>query len=383
MPTPHRVGLWAGESAAQPPVGATVSAMPPYEIGDADLDGRIRALAADAVANHPHEHGDADLIAEMMVSALKLFRDDADRGDLKLVNAALKEMRYSFLVFSRYRDVRKVTIFGSARTPPGDPNYEMASEFARIMSDERSWMVITGAGPGIMEAGNRGAGIDNSFGVNIRLPFEAEANPYIHESRLVNFKYFFTRKLIFMKESHAFALFPGGFGTLDESFELLTLIQTGKSDMHPIVLIEAPGADYWQGWLDFVGDRLLAKGMIAASDLDLIRHATSVAEAVEEICRFYANYHSQRYVDDRLVLRFMQAPEPGVVAHLNEEYSDLLVDGTIEAIEATAVEKADGDHPELPRLRLHFDRRSFGRLRAMIDELNTLVDTDERVDPPD
>jgi uncharacterized protein (TIGR00730 family) len=261
--------------------------MPPYEIGDADLDGRIRALAADAVANHPHEHGDADLIAEMMVSALKLFRDDADRGDLKLVNAALKEMRYSFLVFSRYRDVRKVTIFGSARTPPGDPNYEMASEFARIMSDERSWMVITGAGPGIMEAGNRGAGIDNSFGVNIRLPFEADANPYIHESRLVNFKYFFTRKLIFMKESHAFALFPGGFGTLDESFELLTLIQTGKSDMHPIVLIEAPGTDYWQGWLDFVGDRLLANRMIAASDLGLIRHATSVPEAVEEICRFY------------------------------------------------------------------------------------------------
>jgi uncharacterized protein (TIGR00730 family) len=350
--------------------------MPPYEIGDADLDARIRALAADAVANHPHEHGDADLIAEMMVSALKFFRDDADRGDLKLVNSALKEMRYSFLVFSRYRDTRKVTIFGSARTRPGEPNYEMASDFARVMSDERQWMVITGAGPGIMEAGNRGAGIDGSFGVNIRLPFEAEANPYIHESRLVNFKYFFTRKLAFMKESHAFALFPGGFGTLDESFELLTLIQTGKSDMHPIVLIEAPGTDYWQGWLDFVRQRLLAKGMIAAHDLDLIRLVTSVTEAADEICRFYANYHSQRYVDNRLILRLTEPPGPEIVARLNEEYADILVDGTIEATEATDPEKADGDHPGLPRLRLHFDRRSFGRLRAMIDELNLLVDTE-------
>jgi uncharacterized protein (TIGR00730 family) len=282
-------------------------------------------------------------------------------------------MRYSFLVFSRYRDVRKVTIFGSARTPPDDPNYRMAAEFARVMSDTQQWMVITGAGPGIMEAGNLGAGAEDSFGVNIRLPFEAEANPYIHESRLINFKYFFTRKLVFMKESHAFALFPGGFGTLDESFELLTLIQTGKSDMHPIVLIEAPGSDYWQGWLDFVQERLVGKGMITSNDLNLIRHVTSVPEAVDEICRFYANYHSQRFVDDHLVLRLLHAPNPEVIEHLNGEYADILVDGVIEAIDATGVEAADGDHPDLPRLRLHFDRRSFGRLRSMIDELNGLV----------
>ena len=344
--------------------------MRPYEMGDEDLDARIRALAADAVADHPHEHGDAGLIAEMMVSVLKLSRDDADRGDLKLINAALKEMRYSFLVFSRFRETRKVTIFGSARTRPDDPNYGMAAEFARVMSDERQWMVITGAGPGIMEAGNLGAGGHDSFGVNIRLPFEAEANPYVHESRLVNFKYFFTRKLVFVKESHAFALFPGGFGTLDESFELLTLIQTGKSDMHPIVLIEAPGSDYWQGWLDFVHDRLLAKGMIAPNDLNLVRRVTAVPEAVEEICRFYANYHSQRYVNDHLVLRLHRAPGPEVVDRLNDTYRDILVDGAIESIAATEIERSDGDVPELPRLRLHFDRRSFGRLRSMIDDLN-------------
>ncbi|NNK91508.1 MAG: LOG family protein, partial [Acidimicrobiia bacterium] len=198
----------------------------------------------------------------MLVSGLKMLRDDTNRGDLKLTNSALKEMRYSFLIFSKYRGIPKVTMYGSARTPPTDPNYQLAAEFARRMTDEERWMVITGAGPGIMEAGNLGAGQDYGFGVNIRLPFEAEANPYVHESRLINFKYFFTRKLMFVKESDAFVLFPGGFGTQDEAFELLTLIQTGKSDLHPIVLLDAPGTGYWERWLDFVsmleGQRMIS-----------------------------------------------------------------------------------------------------------------------------
>jgi uncharacterized protein (TIGR00730 family) len=347
--------------------------MAPYELGNADLDARIRSLVEDSTADHPHEHADADLIAEMLVTALKLGRDDADRGDLKLVNAALKEMRYSFLVFGPHRDVRKATIFGSARTSPDDPNFALAEEFARVLAEEQGWMVITGAGPGIMEAGNKGAGIEHSFGVNIRLPFESDANPYIHESRLINYKYFFTRKLMFMKESHAFALFPGGFGTLDETFELLTLVQTGKSDLHPIVLMEQEGTGYWGEWLTFVTGELMESGKITPDDLGLFMHTTDVAEAVREVCGFYANYHSQRFVGDRLVLRLMHRPSPDDLEHLNDTYSDLLKSGTIELVGPSPIEIEDRDHPDLPRLRLHFDRRSLGRLRSMIDDLNQMA----------
>ena len=346
--------------------------MKPYEIGDPELDARIRQLAQDSIAAHQpdHAHDGTDLVAELIVSALKLHRDDADRGDLKLVNSAVKEMRYAFLVFRRYRKIPKVTVFGSARTRPEAPNYRLAAEFAAHMTDERRWMVVTGAGPGIMEAANLGAGVDDSFGVNIRLPFEGEANPYIHESRLINFKYFFTRKLIFMKESNAFALFPGGFGTQDEAFELLTLMQTGKTPIAPIVLVEAPGTGYWEGWLEFVTNTLMNRGMITADDLSLFTHTTSIDEAADEVCGFFVNYHSQRFVGDRLVLRLSQAPSEAQIAELNEDFADLLASGSIEAITATDPELSSQDHPKLPRLRLDFDRRSLGRLRQMIDRIN-------------
>jgi hypothetical protein len=292
---------------------------------------------------------------------------------LKLVNAALKEMRYSFQLFAPHRAVRKATIFGSARTPPDDPNYALAERFATRLVHERGWMVITGAGPGIMEAGNKGAGIDNSYGVNIRLPFESSANDYIHPSRLINFKYFFTRKLMFMKESHAFALFPGGFGTLDETFELLTLIQTGKSDLHPIVLLEHPGTGYWDSWIDFVTEDLVETAKIAPEDLGLFKLTSDVDEALDEIDGFYSNYHSQRYVGDRLIIRLTHSPTDEDLQRLNDTYAGMLAGGRIERVEASAVEIEDRDHPELPRLRLHFDRRSLGRLRAMIDDLNRMV----------
>ena len=209
--------------------------MRPYDIGDPDIDAAVDALI-ERVVETTSDHGE-DLVREMVVTSLKMLVDGTERGDLKLMNAALKEMRYSFLVFQHYRDVRKVTMFGSARVEPHDPNYELAADFAARMVDRYRWMVVTGAGPGIMEAGNRGAGSDFSFGVSVRLPFEDGANPFVHESRLINYKYFFTRKLTFLKESDAFVLFPGGFGTLDESFELLTLIQTGKSDLHPVIML--------------------------------------------------------------------------------------------------------------------------------------------------
>ena len=343
--------------------------MRPYDIGDPEIDALVDQLVAATTSAHEGHDHDEDLVREMIVTSLKLLRDDGSRGDVKLMNSSLKEMRYSFLVFSRYRAVPKVTLFGSARTLPTDPNYEMAAELANRMVNKNRWMVVTGAGPGIMEAGNLGAGSDYSFGVNIRLPFEADANPYVHESRLVNYKYFFTRKLMFVKESDAFVLFPGGFGTLDETFELLTLIQTGKSDLHPIVLLEAEGTGYWSSWLRFV-EGLVAREMIAGDDLNLFKATTSVDEAVDEILTFYGNYHSQRYVDGKLVLRLKNEPDAALVAELNDEFGDILVDGKIEQIATTEAEHATGDHVDLPRVRLHFDRRHLGRLRKMVDRLN-------------
>ncbi len=341
-----------------------------YQIGNQDLDARLAALISDAVSDHDDHGHEDDLITEMMVSILKMHRDDTDRGDLKIVNSAHKELRYSFLVFSRYRDIPKVTVYGSARTAPEDPNYKLAAEFANLMADTHHWMVVTGAGPGIMEAGNRGAGSDYGFGVNIRLPFEADANKYVHESRLINFKYFFTRKLMFVKESDAFTVFPGGFGTQDETFELLTLIQTGKSDMHPIVLMEAPGTGYWDEWFDFVA-ALREQGMVAPDDLSLFTYTNDATEAAAEIRKFYNNYHSQRYVEGKLILRLKHEPSAALIAQLNDEFSDIVVSGKIEKIETTAAEIRTDDNVDLARIRLHFDRRHLGRLRLMVDQLNS------------
>ncbi len=348
-----------------------------YRFDDTELRSTIAELVAAA-----GEGANDDLVAELITSALKLYRDKADRGDVKMINAAVKEMRYSMRIFSEYRRVPKVTMFGSARTEPGEPNYLLASEFARKMVQERGWMVVTGAGPGIMQAGNEGAGTENSFGVNIRLPFEDQANPYIKGSRLINFKYFFTRKVGFVKESHGFALFPGGFGTMDETFELLTLVQTGKSDLHPIVLLEADGTGYWQTFHDFVKRDLLGNGFISEPDLNLYKVTNDVDEAADEICNFYANYQSQRYVDGRLVLRLKQAPDTAQLAELNERFADIVTSGTIEVIEPTAPEIADDDALDAARVALRFNRRDFGRLRLLVDALNDLVPPPPEVHPP-
>lgn len=337
-----------------------------YNLGNDELDRRIADLVADGSDNPGN-----DLIAELVTTAMKLHRDNPNRGDLKLINTAVKEMRYSDVVFSRSNEPR-VTIFGSARTRPGAPNYELASELAEAMASH-GWASITGAGPGIMEAANKGATTEHSYGVAIRLPFEASENGYIAPSRLVNFKYFFTRKLAFVKESDAFVIFPGGFGTLDEFFELLTLVQTGKSDLAPIVVMDAEGTDYWGPVLGGVTKVLEAQGMISPADTNLIKHSHDVEEVVEELRRFYANYHSQRYVNGILVMRMHRAPDADLLAELNDDFADIVVDGAIERIGATDAELRDGDHIELERLRLHFDRRNFGRLRLMVDRLNELV----------
>ncbi|HUG74953.1 MAG TPA: TIGR00730 family Rossman fold protein [Acidimicrobiia bacterium] len=339
--------------------------------GHPRLDEAIRELIAEA-ADLNDSRRDTDLLEEMLTTVVRLNADVAERGDLKLINTSLRELRDAFLLFSKYRAERKVAVFGSARLPEDDPNYQMAVSFSEEMAQRRDWMVVTGAGPGIMEASNRGAGPGRSFGVNIRLPFEDSANPFVEPDRLVNFNYFFTRKLIFVKESDAFALFPGGFGTLDETFELLTLAQTGKTSVRPIVLIEAPGTGYWQPWLDFVETSLVRQGTISPHDLNLFTYTTDPVAAADEITRFYTNYHSQRFVGDRLVLRLMRPPGDEDLAWLNDEFGDMLASGRIEAIEATEAEIADDDHVELPRLRLHFDRRSLGRLRYMVNAINDL-----------
>jgi uncharacterized protein (TIGR00730 family) len=346
-----------------------------YDLGNPELDERVRQLITDAADND-----NQDLIAELITTVLKLHRDSASRGDLKLINTALKEMRYSNLVFSRHSEP-KVTIYGSARLGEEDPNYQITVEFAAMMA-ERGWGVITGAGPGIMEAGSRGAGPERSYGVNIRLPFEAQANAYVPDDHTVNFKYFFTRKLAFVKESHAFVILPGGFGTLDEGFELLTLIQTGKSDMHPIVFLEAEGTGFWGPLVDFIVEVQLAKGMISDSDLSLFLTTTKAAEACDHIRRFYSNYHSQRYAEGKLILRLRKAPDDEQLAPLNEEFADIVVEGRIERAEPTDAEVEDADALDRERIAFVFDRRQFGRLRQLIDRLNEIADLPDTTELP-
>ncbi|TMG02061.1 MAG: TIGR00730 family Rossman fold protein [Chloroflexi bacterium] len=336
-----------------------------YSTGDEALDARIAELVA--VAGRTN---DSDLLEEMIKTCFRLDRDRSDRGEMKLVNAALKEFAYAFKVFKGYKSYRKVGIFGSARTVPQDPAYEVARHFAAAMA-AKNWMVITGAGPGIMAAGHEGAGAERSFGAAIRLPMESEPNLFIEgDAKLINFKYFFTRKVTFLKESDAFALLPGGFGTLDEAFELLTLMQTGKSDVKPIILLEEPGGTYWTEWLRFVQERLLERGLVSKEDLLMVKRTDTVEQAVQEIVRFYSNYQSQRYVDGRLVLRLLRLPPREGLEKLALSFADIMREPGLQPVEASAREIDDGDALELRRLALEFSQTSFGRLRQLVDALN-------------
>lgn len=325
---------------------------------------------ADATHLDREAAGRAALIAEIRLTADKLERDRASRGDLKILSRALKELRYAFKVFSPYRRHKKVTVFGSARTPPDHPDYQLSLEFGRRMASA-GWMVITGAGGGIMEGAHVGAGQAMSMGVNIVLPFEQEANYVISkDEKLVTFRYFFTRKLMFVKETNAVALFPGGFGTQDELFETLTLLQTGKRDLLPIVCIDHPGGSYWKAWNDYIREQLLGRNLISPEDLSLYRITQNLDEAIAEIMNFYAVFDSMRYVQDRLVIRLRQAPNQALLDRLNAEFHDLLAGGKIERVETHPFEYDDEHVRHLPRIALRFNRRSTGRLRQMIDFLN-------------
>jgi len=309
-------------------------------------------------------------LQQLLTTALKLHEDGSGPGDLKITNTALKELRYAYKVFAPYASVRKVTVFGSARAASSEEAMASARLFGKRMTEE-GWMVVTGAGAGIMGAAQEGAGGEKSFGLNIRLPFEQEANPWIaSDPKLITFKYFFTRKLFLVKEASGVALFPGGFGTMDETFELLTLMQTGKSALVPVVLVEAGPKPYWRIWHRWIAGTLVERGLIDAEDTSLFRIVDTPDEAVAEIANFYRVYHSSRIVGDDLVLRLNRPIQPAQVADLQDKFADILKGRA--RLEPGPVPQELNEFPQLSRLILPFDHRSFGRLRQLIDFVNQL-----------
>jgi uncharacterized protein (TIGR00730 family) len=311
-----------------------------------------------------------DFVREIKEAADKLLADGASRGDVKLLCTAFKELRHCFKVFARYKGKRKATVFGSARTKPDHPTYQQALDFGRRMR-EAGWMLVTGAGAGIMEAGHVGAGREASMGLNILLPFEQAANPVMAgNDKLMTMRYFFTRKLMFVKETDAIVLFPGGFGTHDEGFEVLTLIQTGKSHIFPVVLVDQPGGTYWSEWSAFIDGELKANGLISPADTSLYRITHSVDEAVEEVTGFYRVYHSMRYVHKDLVVRLNRPIGDELLERLNDDFRDIIWEGRIERVQADSLEANEPDLMHLPRLRFRFDRHGHSRFRQMIDLLN-------------
>ena len=334
-----------------------------------DAANRLIQELVDATSVPPEKRG---LVQQMLTTVLKLHEDGTPTGDLKITNAALKELRYAYKVFAPYRDVRKVTVFGSARTPETEPAARAARLFGRRMV-EQGWMVVTGAGAGIMGAAQEGAGGERSFGLNIRLPFEQEANPWIAaDPKLITFKYFFTRKLFLVKEAHAVALFPGGFGTMDETFELLTLLQTGKTPIVPIVLVEGGAQPYWRVWDVFVRGTLVEQGLIQRNDLAFYRIVDSIEDAVRELTGFYRVFHSARIVIDDLVFRLQRPLDNADVAAIQHRFDDILK-GPLDQVSGPAPQELP-EFPHLPRLILPFNRTSYSRLRQLIDFINTLPD---------
>ncbi len=315
---------------------------------------------------------DGDMVGEIIETSLKLLRDQTNRADVKLINKSLKELRYAMKVFAPYREVRKVSIFGSARTPESHADYKAAAAFGKAMANH-GWMVITGAGGGIMAAGHGGAGADPSFGLAIRLPFEQSTNVHIaNDPKLINFKYFFTRKLMFVRSSHAIAMFPGGFGTMDEGFEVLTLVQTGKSVPMPIVYVDPPGGEFWRNWQKLVDKQLLGRGLIGPDDLRLYKVTDDVEEAVAEVTHFYSNYHSVRYFKDDLLLRLHRKPSDEQLEEINAKFKDIVVKGEFKVSGPLAAERDEPTLAHLHRLVFNFNKRDHGRLRILIDHLNDL-----------
>jgi uncharacterized protein (TIGR00730 family) len=307
------------------------------------------------------------LVRDLMIAGLKLLPDGRDTGELKLMSSAVREMRYAYTVFARYAETHKVTIFGSARTPEDHPDYTACVEFSKLMA-EKGWMIITGAGGGIMHAGHVGPGRDASFGVAIRLPFETNANKIIAgDDKLIHFRYFFTRKLMFISQAEAVTLCPGGFGTMDEAYEAMTLVQTGKTSMVPIVMIEGVGGKYWKTWDEWTRSQLLDNGWISPEDTSLYYLAKDPRDAVDHIMKFYRNYHSSRYVDDKYVIRLKHPLKEEDIARLSEEFAPIIKTG---AISQRGPFTEEDEWPQLPRLAFHHTRSRFGLVRRLLDRIN-------------
>jgi len=337
----------------------------PYVSGNEKVDKAVTQLA-----NLYGSRETEELLRQIITTAVKLGKDGIDKGDLKLINSSLKELRYAFKVFSPFRKKRKVIVFGSARAKTKSSSYKLAEEFSREIV-KRGLMVITGAGPGIMEAANKGAGVKKSFGVNIRLPFEQQPNRYVKKGpHLINFKYFFTRKLVFIKESDATVLFPGGYGTHDENFENLTLIQTGKCRPRPVILMEPRGGNYWKGWMNFVKKHLLKKGYISKDDLNLFVHTTSPKEAADYIENFYKVYHSIRYIKDFTVFRLQHPLPDEFLCSVKRKFKDILIGGYIKNSGPLKEELDKDEYPYLPRLVMKFKKGEYGRLCELVHTIN-------------
>ncbi|MGC6581593.1 MAG: LOG family protein [Akkermansiaceae bacterium] len=333
--------------------------------GERTLDGKIMELA-----NELADPQSACLLAEMMVTAVRMARGNTETGEFKMANRTLKEMRESNEVFHPYRSTRKVSLFGSARTKPDEPEYQTGVDFSRRMKEE-GFMTITGAGPGIMAAGNEGATREHSFGLNITLPFEASANAFIKgDPKLVDYNFFFTRKLAFVKEAHAAVGMPGGFGTMDEVFEALTLIQTGKVTVYPVICLDAKGGTYWKAWNQFITEHLSRLNLISDSDFELFTVTDDIDEAVNEIVHFYKVFHSYRYVGDQLVIRLTSELTDGAVKKLSDDFHDIIKVGKVEKCEPLAEEGSEPEFDDLFRLKFRHKRRDFGRLRQFINAIN-------------
>jgi uncharacterized protein (TIGR00730 family) len=335
---------------------------------DPDIVRQIDAMI-ETVGGEP-ESFDAKLVRDLVVAGLKLIPDGRDTGELKLMTAAVKELRYAYRVFAQYAEPRKATIFGSARTQPEHPDYKSAVEFSRLIA-ESGWMVITGAGDGIMKAGHVGPGREASFGVAIRLPFETTANEIIKgDAKLIHFRYFFTRKLMFLSQADAVVLFPGGYGTMDEAFETLTLVQTGKGSTIPLVMLEGDGQNgngYWHNFKKFLENNLVERGLVNPEDIDLFYIASSPKDAVDHLIHFYRNYHSSRYVRDDLVIRLNHRLRDEDVARLGRDFAVLIKEGALVQRGAYEVER---DHLDLPRLAFTHTRHNYGLIRKLIDAIN-------------
>jgi hypothetical protein len=334
-----------------------------------EISERDKAII-DNICNEITDKENLDIKRQLLYSAITLLRDHNDRLDLKLASAAVTEMANAFAMFAPFKEVRKVTIFGSARVSQGTPLYEKTKELAHTFA-EAGWMVVTGAGPGIMAAGSEGAGTNMAIGVNIRLPFENYPNTWVAAGeKLVEMKYFFTRKLMLMKESSGFLVLPGGFGTLDECFELLTLVQTGKAEPNPIVLVEPDESNYWHAWENFVQQQVYNRQFADVDDSSLYLITEDIDQARSEVLNFYSNYHSRRFINDILVIRLQKAPSEQRCAELSEQFSDITGGEAIRKIEPSKFEIHDNDHLSLDRIGLKFNKLHQGRLRQLINELN-------------